>query len=162
MSHDDRGDRPKLSWAEIDRRRDKPRERSEQRPRGAAAEARSREATSQYLKKLDKHLFAKGSNPSVEETLARTVRDAQGSPGLADACRAYLEQVGPPRDPALASAFLDAPDRELQLAALEALSEGLESEAPRPSGGLRTQLRMLSEGMDDELAEAAETVLDKL
>lgn len=162
MSHDDREDRPKLSWAEIDRRRDKPRERSEQRPRGAVAEARSREATGHYLKKLDKHLFAKGTNTSEGDVLARAVRDAQGSPGLAEACRAYLERVGPPQDPALASAFLDAPDRDLQLAALEALSEGLASGGPRPSGGLRAQLRMLSEGMDDELAEVAETVLDKL
>ena len=154
---DDRDDRPRRSWSEIDKLRDKPRARSdERRPRGAAAEARSRNAAQQYLKKLDTHLFAKTPRPgSAGGRRADAVRAALGTPGLADACRAYLVELGPPREPALLSAFLDAPDRELKLAALAALSERRRAGDAAFSAGLRAQLRTLAEGLDDELAEAA-------
>ena len=155
---DDRGDRPKLSWSELDKRRDKPRSHTnERRPRGAAAEARAASATQSYLKKLDQQLFAKGGKGATPRgRLADAVRDALGTPGLDDACRAYLAEVGPPADAALCAAFLDARDREIRLAALGALA-GESRVALTP--GLRSQLRVLAEGADDELAERAEEIL---
>ena len=160
MSGDD-DERPRRSWSEIDKLRDKPRaRRDEQRPRGAAAEARSRAATQQYLKKLDAHLFAKTpGRASAGGEPASAVRAALGTPGLADACRAYLRELGPPTDPALLAAFLDAPDRELQLVGLRALGERRRSGELALTAGLRAQLRTLAEGLDDELAEAAEDAL---
>ena len=155
---DDRGDRPKLSWSELDKRRDKPRSHTnERRPRGAAAEARAASATQSYLKKLDQQLFAKGGKSATPRgRLADAVRDALGTPGLDDACRTYLAEVGPPADAALVAAFLDARDREIRLAALGALAgEGRVALTP----GLRSQLRVLAEGADDELAERAEEIL---
>ncbi len=157
MSGDD--ERPRRSWAEIDRMRDRPRSREERRPRGAAAEARAQAATSQYLRKLDEQLFARAGKGGEAEALARAVRDAVGTPGLAEACRAYLEALGPPSDAALLSAFLDARDREIQLAALRALAGP--AAGVRLSSGLRAQLRTLAEGLDDELAEAAEDALER-
>ena len=159
---DDRGDRPKLSWSELDKRRDKPRSHtSERRPRGAAAEARAASATQSYLKKLDQQLFAKGGKGATPQSrLADAVRDALGTPGLDDACRAHLAEVGPPADAALIAAFLDARDREIRLAALAALggpSQGVKRVALTP--GLRSQLRVLAEGADDEVAERAEEIL---
>ena len=55
----DRDERPRRSWREIDQMRDGSRGRSgdERRPRGAAAEARAKAATQQYLKHADE-LFA--------------------------------------------------------------------------------------------------------
>ena len=155
---EDRGERPKLSWSELDKRRDKPRSHtSERRPRGAAAEARAASATQSYLKKLDQQLFAKGGKGATPRgRLADAVRDALGTPGLDDACRAYLAEVGPPADAALVAAFLDARDREIRLAALGALA-GESRVALTP--GLRSQLRVLAEGADDELAERAEEIL---
>ena len=155
---EDRGERPKLSWSELDKRRDKPRSHtSERRPRGAAAEARAASATQSYLKKLDQQLFAKGGKGATPRgRLADAVRDALGTPGLDDACRAYLAEVGPPADAALVAAFLDARDREIRLAALGALAgEGRVA----LTSGLRSQLRVLAEGADDELAERAEEIL---
>jgi len=158
---DDRGERPKLSWSELDKRRDKPRSRTPERaPRGAAAEARSRSATKAYLAKLDGQLFGKGAaGGSQGASLATAVREALGSPGLTDACRAYLATVGPPREASLIGAFLDAPDREIQLTALAALAEEVAAKRIAPSAGLRSQLRVLAEGADDALAESAENVL---
>jgi hypothetical protein len=154
---DDREDRPRLSWSEIDRRRDRPRgRRDDAEPRGPAATARSRAATASYLRKLDQHLFAKDSKASDPASrLAGEVRDALGTPALTDACRAYLAEAGVPADPALLSAFLDARDRAVQLAALGALADPERT----LTSGLRAQLRTLAEGLDDELAEAAEAAL---
>jgi hypothetical protein len=155
---EDRGERPKLSWSELDKRRDKPRSHTnERRPRGAAAEARAASATQSYLKKLDQQLFAKGGKSATPSSrLADAVRDALGTPGLDDACRAYLAEVGPPADAALIAAFLDARDRAMQLAALGAL-RAADRVALTP--GLRSQLRVLAAGADDEMAEHAEEIL---
>jgi hypothetical protein len=157
----ERGERPKRSWAEIDRLRDRPRARRDERtPRGPAATARAQAATKQYLAELDQKLFAKGApGGATGARLAAAVRAAQGTPGLADACRAYLDAVGAPSEPALLAAFLDTGAPELQRAALAALAEGVAGGRIALSAGLRAQLRTLADGPDDELAEAAEAVL---
>ncbi len=94
--------------------------------------------------------------------LARAMRDAHGTPGLADACRAYRDELGPPADPTLVSLFLDSGDRELMLAGLEALRERQKTASVQVSAGLRSQLRMLSEDADGEVADAAEEILEAL
>jgi len=159
--HEDRDERPKRSWAEIDRLRDKPRARRDsQTARDPADTPRARDAAQQYLKKLDQQLFAKGKTAGSEaEGLAKAVREALGTPGLTDACRAYLDALGPPADAALLAAFLDARERGVQLAALEALRDGLTAGRLGLTAGLRAQLRSLSGGSDDELAELAEFAL---
>jgi hypothetical protein len=154
---DERGERPKLSWSELDKRRDRPRSRTPDRgPRGAAAEARSRSATKSYLAKLDDQLFAKKGSSG---RLADAVRDALGTPGLTEACRAHLASVGPPRDAGLIAAFLDAADPTVQGAALAALAEEIAARRLTLTSGLRAQLRRLADGPDDELAERAEEIL---
>jgi hypothetical protein len=158
---DDRGERPKLSWSELDKLRDKARPpRGERRPRGAAAEARARGATQSYLKQLDQRLFAKTGRKGGGDERALAVRAALGTPALADACRAYLDAQGAPTDPALVAAFLDARDRAIQLAGLDALAP---ERTPRVAltPGLRSQLRILAEGADDELAERSEEILSR-
>lgn len=156
MSGDDRDERPRKSWREIDQARDGSRHVSaEPRPRGAAAEARSRQAAKQYLKEID-GLFSGDPGGAEGEKLAQAVRDAHGTPALADACIAYRDAVGYPSDPSLASIFLDVGQRELRLGALEALL------ARRPQAlpaGLCSQLRLLAEEADDEIAGAAEDLL---
>jgi len=157
----DDGDRPRLSWSEIDRLRDRPRARRDAAaPRGPAARARAQAATRQYLAEIDRKLFARGARGGAQgERLAAAVREAQGTPRLADACRAYLAALGAPAEPDLLAAFLDARDREVQRAALDALAEGLRAGRLALTPGLRAQLRTLAEGLADELAEAAETAL---
>jgi len=94
-------DREKLTFSELDRlRREKDRGGGEGRPRGAGAEARAKQATGAYLKEADK-LFGGGTRGGAEGAeLAKAVADAHGTPGLAEACRAYRETVGLPDDPA--------------------------------------------------------------
>jgi hypothetical protein len=146
---------------EIDKRRDKARPSGgERRPRGAAAEARARSATQSYLKQLDARLFAKSAKAGApSNALADAVRAALGTPGLDEACRRYLAEAGPPREPSLVAAFLDARDRELPLAALDALAEEIAAGRATLTPGVRAQLRLLAAGADDEIAERAEGLL---
>jgi len=152
-------ERPRRSWREIDRMRDGSGHRSDERkPRGKAAEARSRQAAQTYLKQID-GLFAQDGGGAESERLARAVREAHGTPGLAEACVAYRDAVGFPRDPELVSMFLDSGERELVAGALTALADAHAQEPVALGAGFRSQLRLLAEDPDDEIAGAAEDLL---
>ena len=160
MSADD--DRPKRSWKEIDQMRDGSVRRDERRPRGKAAEARSRAATQQYLKEVDK-IFAPGGDSGEAEPLAKAVRDAHGTSGLVAACREYVATAGVPRDPDLLAIFLDCGEPELVVQALEALlALRREGHLDEVSKGLRSQLRVLAQDFNDSIAEAAEDLVAEL
>ncbi len=132
---------------------------SDRGPRGRAAEERADAASKQYRKHLEEMFSVEQGGPEGRK-LAHAMRDAHGTPGLADACRAYRDALGPPADPSLVSLFLDCGDRELVLAGLEALRASQEAGAVSVSAGLRTQLRMLVEDADGDVADAAEEILE--
>lgn len=164
MSGDDARDKPswtqrdKLSFSELDRRRRERRSSGDAPAKGPGAQAREGAATQQYLKHLD-GMFSKSGGAEAER-LANAMHDAHGTPGLADACRAYRDELGVPDDPSLLSLFLDSGDRELVLVGLEALGSAHAAGALRAKRGLKTQLELLAQGSDDAVAEAAEDLLD--
>ena len=107
-------------------------------------------------------MFSKNPGGAEGEHLANAMRDARGTPGLADACRAYREAVGVPEDASLLSLFLDAGESELVLTGLDALRSAHSGGKLHVTSGLRTQLRLLAQGPDDDVAEAAEELLEEL
>ncbi|MGI9590158.1 MAG: hypothetical protein ACR2P8_02225 [Myxococcota bacterium] len=151
-------DREKKSFSELDKLR---RERGSgaDRPRGAAAEKRSQAAASQYRKEID-GMF--GGHKEEVEQAGRAMLDARGTPGFAAACRAFLEQAGPPVELRYVSCFLDAGEGELVLVGLRALETMHAEGSLHATPGLRTQLRMLVEDPDDEVAGSAEDLLEVL
>jgi len=153
-------EREKKSFSELDRVRRERRSAGESRPRSAAAQARTAQATKEYVKQIE-GLFSSGKGEQREK-LAQAMRDARGTPGLADACRAYRDAVGLPADARHISCFLDAGERELVVHGLEALRQAHEGGALEVTAGLRTQLRMLAEDPDDEVAERAEELIELL
>jgi hypothetical protein len=154
VSGDD--DRPRRSWREIDQMRSGARgSRNEQRPRGKAAEAEARKATRAALSEADE-LFA---SPRAEEA-ARELREAHGGGDFEAACQKYRSELGIPEDLSLLSLLLDASDPQLLADALEALLERAQAGEVEVSAGLRTQLRGLSEHTDDNVAGAAEDLLE--
>jgi len=155
------GDRDRPSWSEIDRRRSGTAAREQPRPRGRHAEARLERATREYVKELD-GLFSGEQGGAEGEALAKAVRDAHGTPGLADACRAYREGVGWPVEPALVALFLDSRDVELVAGALEAFAEALRVGPVETPASLRSQIELLADDFDNRVAQAAEDVLELL
>jgi len=162
VSGDDRSwvDREKKSFSELDRQRREGRGVSDDRPRGKQAEERSAAATKQYLKAAD-GIFSGGSKAEVAR-LGTAMRDALGTPGLADACRAYHAMAGPPAEASLISLFLDSGERDVILLGLNALESARASAAVEITGGLRSQLRTFEQDSDDEIAESAEALLESL
>jgi hypothetical protein len=162
VSGDDRSwiDREKKSFSELDRQRREGRSNEERRPTDQATRQRSAAATKQYLREVQ-GAFAGGRKAEVEK-LAGAMRDAHGTPGLADACRAYQAIAGLPDSAPLISLYLDTRDRELILAGLAALRAGREKASVKVTSGLRSQLRTFSEDRDDEIAEAAGELLEGL
>lgn len=158
MSGDDR-EREKLSWAEIDRRRDGARPRDDG-PGGFQGrqerERRSREA----LAEADQLFSGDGDVGGAEGAeLAKAVRDAHGTPGLVGACRAYADVLGIPSSTELLSIFLDTSDRTLMLPALERLYALKQAGRLEVKGGLKSQLRVLAQEPDDDIAGLSEDLL---
>jgi hypothetical protein len=151
-------DRDKKSFSELDRLRREGRGAGDRRPRGEAARAQEKRATSQYLKQID-GLFRGGAKG---DALAAAMLDARGTPGLADACRAYRDAVGAPPTARLIACFLDCGAPELVSLGLEALAASEAAGTLEVTRGLRTQLRMLTQDSDDDVAEAAEELLERL
>lgn len=154
-------EREKLSFSELDRRRREGRQGQAARPRSEAGRQREAAATRQYLRQVD-GLFGKAPASAEAERLAREMREAHGTPGLAAACRAYRDAVGIPEDLRDVALFLDCRDAELVVAALEALRARREAGVLEAAAGLRSQLRTLAQDPEDAVAEAAEDLLEAL
>jgi hypothetical protein len=155
MGNDDR----KLSYSERDRMRREGGGGHGGPPRGRRAEAEQAERTRDALVVADS-LFAGEKVGSEGKALADAIRAAHGTPDLADACQAYLDAIGPPPTPELASVFLDAGVKELSIVVLDALLQKKASDELDLAGGLKRQIRILSEDFDDDLASRAEDLLD--
>ena len=155
-------DRDKLSFAERDRLRRERRSSGDAPPRNPAARARAEAATKQYVAEIDRLFEPAGDGGAEGRRLAEAMRDAHGSAGLADACRAHREGIGIPKDGSLLGLFLDSGVVELVLDGLAGLRALSDAGALKASAGLKSQLRMLGDDANDDVAEGAETLLERL
>jgi hypothetical protein len=152
------GDDRKLTYSERDRMRREGGGGSG-RPRGGRAREEDLLRTQAALDQADA-LFS-GEKLSEEGiALANAVRAAHGSPELPAACKAYLDGAGAPQSMDLMSIFLDAGDKELSLPVLDELLRQKDAGTLELEGGLKRQIRILSEDFDDDLASRAEDLLE--
>jgi len=154
----DRGEREKLSWSEIDKRRGQGRTSQNAHPRGHAARQRAERDTRTAIADAEA-LFAADKGGEEGAVLAAALRDAHGSPDVAAAGKAYLERLGVPDAPELLAILLDTGVRDLVVPALERLLELKQKGRLEVSGGLKTQLRALSQAPDDDVAGLSEDLL---
>ncbi len=153
-------DGDKLSFSELDRRRREGRSSREDRPKGVS-KAKTEAFTKEYIKQLD-GLFSKTKGGAEVEKLGAAIRAAHGTSGLSDACLQYRAVAGFPEDAALLGMFLDSGDSELVVGGLKALQAVCEAGGFKASGGLRSQIRMLADDPDDDVAELAEALAARL
>lgn len=149
------GDDRKLTYSE----RDRLRREGGGGPRSGRARADEERRSRDALEVADS-LFTQEQGGQEGKALADAVREAHGSKDLPAACRAYLEEIGPPRTPELASIFLDAGEKQLSVSVLDQLLRMKDSGELEIEGGLKRQLRILSEDFDDDLASRAEDLLE--
>jgi len=153
--------REKLTYSERDKLL-RERGRSGDRPaRGGRAKAEDERRSQEALEHADS-LFTDEKGGQAGKALADAVREAHGTPELASACQTYLAEVGPPSSTALASIFLDAGDKQVTIPVLDELLRRSAAGNLEIEGGLKRQLRILSEDFDDDLASRAEELLESL
>jgi len=151
------GDDRKLSYSERDKLQ---REGGGSKgPRGGQAREVERLRTDAALTQAEA-IFSGEKGGEEGKELADAVRAAHGSPELAAACRAYIEEFGSPTSVELASIFLDAGEKELSLKVLDTLLDLKAKGFLELDGGLKRQIRILSEDFDDDLASRAEDLLE--
>ena len=152
------GDDRKLTYSERDRLR---REggHSGGRPRTGRARIEEEKRSAEALKVADA-LFTDEKGGQKGKALADAVREAHGTKELAGVCRTYLEEIGPPPTVELASIFLDSGDKALVVSTLDELLRRKAAGELEIEGGLKRQLRILSEDFDDDLASRAEELLE--
>ena len=155
----DRGERERLSWSEIDKLRDRARSPRADRPQGRQARQRAERERRETLRAANA-LFAGNKGGAEGAALAKAVRDAHGTPVLGQACRDYVAALGVPAGTDLLSMFLDSGQPDLIVLALEALYERKRTGKLELSGGLRSQLRMLAQEPDDDIAGLSEDLLE--
>ena len=151
MTNDDR----KLTYSERDRLR---REGGGQRPPSGRARAEESRRSKAALEVADA-LFTDEQGGQEGKALADAVREAHGTSELPAACQAYLDALGAPSSLELASIFLDAGEKPLSVAVLDELLRQKGAGSLELDGGLKRQIRMLSEDFDDDLASRAEDLL---
>jgi hypothetical protein len=151
------GDDRKLTYSERDRLR---REGGgSQGPRGGQAREVERIRVDVALGQAES-IFAGDKGGEEGKALADAVRAAHGTPELPQACRAYIDALGPPKTVELSSIFLDAGEKELSLLILDELLSQKEAGSLELEGGIKSQVRILSEDFDDDLASRAEELLE--
>jgi hypothetical protein len=154
MADDDR----KLSYSERDRLR-REGAGAGQRPKSHRARVEEEKKSRDALQVADS-LFTDAKGGQAGKALADAVRAAHGTGALAAECRAYLEQIGPPTETELISIFLDVGEKELTICGLDALLRLKSAGELQVDGGLKPQIRILSEDFDDDLASRAEEILE--
>jgi hypothetical protein len=151
----------KLSWKEIDQRRDGTRRDEPKRPRDKFAQERADQATKEYMKELDK-LFSTGHGGAEGEEQVKALRAAHGTPELAKVCRTFQAELGLPKDVGLLSIFLDSNEPELVVEALEVLLALQKSGDAEFGKGVVSQLRVLAQDFNNDIAEIAEEIVEEL
>lgn len=155
MSDDGR----KLSYSERDRLRREGGGRGGGRGMNRQQRALEEERSRQALESADA-LFSGEKGGEQGKALAAAVREAHGTPALAEACRNYRAEIGLPAAPDLVSIFLDAGDKSISVAVLDAVLAQKSKGTLELAGGLKRQIRILSEDFDDDLASRAEEILE--
>ena len=151
----------KRSWKEIDQARDGTRRDDTRPPRNRHEQARQEQATQTYLKEADK-LFSSTGLSEEAEAQEKRLRDSHGTSEMAEACRAFRDELGMPSDLALLSIFLDSNEPDLVVEALETILTLLNAGAVELSKGDQSHVRVLSQDFNNDIAEVAEDILAKL
>lgn len=159
---DDNDDREKLSWKEIDRKRDSSshvsKEPNDQRPKSPRKEW----AQKMYLKEIE-NLF-KGKKASKEHAAAlKEVHERAGTKKFGPAVRKYLKEFGMPDDWSTLFLLLDYEDIKVARDAVAALVALAPEAQLNLKEGLKSKLNIIiMTATDDDLREIAEEALQGL
>lgn len=182
MPRDYDDDRPKRSWREVDRNKDRSKHRQPDRPQmSQKKKVRADSASKVYKSKLDAFFEGDGKAPThakekleaIKETSAggkertdalKAIKDATTSSAADKAVAAYLDKWELPPDYDVLSQVLTCSDEEYVMTAMEMLATMLnDKRVPRRTQVLEQRLRRVKTLSDDpELADRAGEIMQLL
>jgi hypothetical protein len=183
MAQGDDTERPKRSWRDVDRNKDRSAHRKEDRPpiRDAKRQARADSASKVYRSKLDAFFDGDGAAPAqikgklagLDESSAEgkerqavldEIKAATTSMATAKAVRRYLERWKLPPDHDVLVQAVGSAEEEHQRLALEQIAELLgRGRVPRRTAVLEQRLkRVIDLGEEPDITALAEAVLAQL
>ncbi|OGP63538.1 MAG: hypothetical protein A2170_13390 [Deltaproteobacteria bacterium RBG_13_53_10] len=160
--HQDENDREKLSWREIDRRRDRSPHAPKEEPPEREHSRRSQWLKKRYRKEVDKLFMGKKGTKKHQKALEEMER-FHGSDQFDAAAKAYLDQYGLPEEWNTLSLLLDYSDPATVLEVLRAMKDRYEKRNPVEKQGFRARVDILAmTSRDRDLRDLAEEMLETL
>lgn len=158
----DEDEREKISWREIDRRKDRSPYAPKEAPKDRERSHRSEWMKKHYRKEVDK-LFMGKKGTKKHQKARDDIDRYHGTDQFEAAVKAYLDQYGLPDDWSTLSLLLDYSDAEKVLQALTVMRDLYEARTPMEKQGFKAKVDILAmTARDNDLRDFAEEMLKSL
>jgi hypothetical protein len=162
IRHHDQDGREKISWREIDRRKDQSPYAPKETPRDEVRSRRSEWMMKKYRKEADK-LFMGKKGTKKHQKAHHDIDRYQGTDQFETAVKTYLDQYGLPDDWSTLSLLLDYSDSEKVLQVLAAMKDLYEARSLTEKQGFKAKVDILAmTASDSDLRDFAEEMLKTL
>jgi hypothetical protein len=162
VRHREEDEREKISWREIDRRRDRSPYAPKETPRDEVRSRRSEWVMKKYRKEADK-LFMGKKGTKKHQKAHHDIDRYHGTDQFEPAVKTYLDQYGLPDDWSTLSLLLDYSDSEKVLQVLAAMKDLYEARSPTEKQGFKAKVDILAmTATDSDLRDFAEEMLKTL
>jgi hypothetical protein len=160
-SYDD-DERDKPSWRDLDRKKDRSKHLSQDRPAYRPKSARAQWAQKQYLKEVE-NLF-KGKKATKEHTVAHeALHQFSGTKKFNAAVKKYMAEYDLPDDWSTLFLLLDYKDIKIVKKVIVRLKDMAQEQPLNIKEGFKSKLHIMAmTSTDSELCELAEEVLTEL
>jgi hypothetical protein len=158
----DEDERDKISWKEIDRRKDRSPYAPKETPKDREKSRRSEWVMKKYRKEADK-LFMGKKGTKKHQKARNDIDRYHGTDLFETAVKAYLDQYGLPDDWSILSLLLDYSDAEEVLQVLTAMKSLYETRTPMEKQGFKAKVDILAmTSSNSDLRDFAEEMLKTL
>ncbi len=162
IRHHDNDEGEKISWREIDRRKDRSPYAPKETPQDRVRSRRSEWVMKKYRKEADK-LFMGKKGTKKHQKARNDIDRFHGTDQFEAAVKAYLDQYGLPDDWSTLSLLLDYSDSQKVLQALAAMKDLYEAKSPIEKQGFKAKVDILAmTASDSDLRDFAEEMLKTL
>ncbi|MCJ7783798.1 MAG: hypothetical protein MUP41_07675 [Desulfobacterales bacterium] len=162
IRHHDNDEGEKISWREIDRRKDRSPYAPKETPQDRVRSRRSEWVMKKYRKEADK-LFMGKKGTKKHQKARNDIDRFHGTDQFEAAVKTYLDQYGLPDDWSTLSLLLDYSDSQKVLQALAAMKDLYEAKSPIEKQGFKAKVDILAmTASDSDLRDLAEEMLKTL
>jgi hypothetical protein len=162
VRYHDEDERERISWREIDRRKDRSPYAPKEKPPDRERSRRSEWVMKKFRKEADKLFMGKKGTKKHQKALSEIER-YHGTDQFEAMVKTYLDLYGLPDDWSTLSLLLDYPEAEKVLEVLTAMKNLYESRTPIEKQGFKAKVDILAmTTQDGDLRDFAEEMLKAL